>query len=177
MFQFPDLWLSCLANALNVDRNLRDAAVNPFPQTVKRPTATSRGSHARNSQFGTHDNDLKGAVALARQVPSSSPAYTEAQTAIAHWQAQWQKGEAAIKIARKAIQQKNWTQASQQMGVLGELEPVYWRLQRADKLSRQILNGKQVQQALLKEQKLEAQKVAQSGQSHEGDGAIGAIAE
>lgn len=134
------------------------------------------------AQEKINHNDIKGAVVTARQVPSSSPAYAEAQTAIVHWQAQWQKGEATIKIAQNAMQQKNWTQASKQVLVLGELESAYWRLQRADELSRQILDGKQAEQALLeaqklKAQKLEAQKVTQSGQPQGWEGAIAPITE
>lgn len=129
------------------------------------------------AQQKINHNDLKGAVATARQVPASSPAYAEVQTAIAQWQAQWQKGEAIIKIAQNAIQQKNWTEASKQVLMLGELEPAYWRLQRADALSRQILDGKQAQQVLLKAQKLEVQKVAQSGQPQVGESTNGAIDE
>ena len=134
------------------------------------------------AQDKLNHNDLKGAVAIARQVPASSPAYAEVQSAIAHWQAQWQKGEATLKIAQTAIQQKNWTQASKQVLVLGELEPAYWRLQRADALSRQILDGKQAQQVVLEAQRLEAQKLevqkaAQSGQSQVGEDRHGAIAE
>ncbi|NJR40695.1 MAG: hypothetical protein HC781_20015 [Leptolyngbyaceae cyanobacterium CSU_1_4] len=157
---------------------LKDESLDPsLKPEAQRFIARWSREILRLAQEKINRNDLKGAVAIARQVPASSPAYGEVQTAIAQWQAQWQKGEAAIALAQKAIQQKNWAQASQQVRVLGELEPLYWRLQRADELSRQILNSKQAHYAFLKAEKLkaeklEAQKVAQSGQPQGWEGAI-----
>lgn len=53
--------------------------------------------------------------------------------------------------------------------MLSKLEPAYWRLQGADALLRQILDGKQAQQFLLKTQELEVQKVEQRGQPQVGE--------
>jgi hypothetical protein len=114
------------------------------------------------AQQKINQNDMKGAVATAGKIPGSSPKYAEAQAAIEHWQTQWTTGEATIKTAQTAMQQQDWTKASKQVLALGSLEHAYWRLQRADELSRQIVDEKEARQFLI-----EAQRVAKIGQPQE----------
>ncbi len=115
-------------------------------------------------------NDLKGAIDTANQIPASSAVYSEAQETIAHWEQQWQKGEQIYAAAQAAMQAKKWTEASDWIATLNELQQDYWRVTQADRLAQQIQAEKQGWQALNK-----ARKVAQSRSISDLAGAIGLV--
>lgn len=87
-------------------------------------------------------SDLDSAVELANLVPANSPKYEEAQAAIAGWQNQWEQGEALYQTAQEAMKNRNWDLASEQVSALGKLDNEYWRRQRANDLTEQILTEK-----------------------------------
>jgi len=113
-------------------------------------------------------NDLKGAIETANQIPPSSAVYPEAQETIADWQKQWQKGEQAYAAAQAAIQAQKWAEAADWASTLNELQQDYWRIAQADRLAQQIQAEKQGWQALTK-----ARKMAQGRSISELAGAIG----
>jgi hypothetical protein len=135
---------------------------HPLKQEAQRLISNWSESILTIAQMKINQNDMKGAVAVAGKIPASSPRYAEAQTAIEYWQTQWTKGEATVKTAQAAMQQQDWTKASRQVLTLGSLEHAYWRLQRADELSRQIIDEKEARQFLIA-----AQRVAKIGQPQE----------
>ncbi|MGI0484693.1 hypothetical protein ACN4EK_04590 [Pantanalinema rosaneae CENA516] len=95
------------------------------------------------AQQRIEQSDLKGAVDLAKQIPKSSPIYQDAQTVIAQWQTLWQRGEAITTKARNAMKQQRWDEASQHIASLREINHDYWRYQRPQLLSRQLLTEQQ----------------------------------
>jgi len=99
-------------------------------------------------------NDLQGATEAIRQIPTTSPAYAEAQKALGEWNAQWQKGNDLYAKAIDAMNQQNWKVAFDQVTELGYLDYDYWRLTQSDKLSRQISVQKSSQEALQQAKKL-----------------------
>jgi hypothetical protein len=135
---------------------------HPLKQEAQRLISNWSDSILTIAQTQINQNDMKGAVATAQKIPTSSPKYAEAQAAIKHWQTQWKTGEATVKTAQLAMQQQDWTKASKQVLTLGLLEHAYWRLQRADELSRQIVDEKEARQFLIA-----AQRVAKIGQPQE----------
>ena len=90
-----------------------------------------------------HSAGLGPAVALASVIPTSSPSYEEAQTAIDSWRQQWQDGEALYQAALVALGEEDWKQVSQQIGQLGQLASPYWHQKRADALSHRLADEQQ----------------------------------
>ncbi len=115
-------------------------------------------------------NDLKGAIDIANQIPASSSVYQEAQETIDRWQKQWQKGEQAYASAQAAMQAQKWSDASYYVSTLNELQQDYWRVNQADRLAQQIQAEKQGWQALNK-----ARKTAQGKSMSDLVGAIGLV--
>lgn len=103
-------------------------------------------------------SDRDGAVALARQIPSSSPRYGDAQAIINEWQLLWQQGEVVVAEAQIALKSQDWERVSQQIGKLREFAHPYWRSQQATALSQQLIQEKQARQRFA-----EAQKFAIAG--------------
>lgn len=95
-----------------------------------------------------NQDDLEGAIALVSHIPESSPVYAEAQTAIANWQGEWQRGRAIYQEAQTAIQQQKWAEATAKIRELSGLRYDYWRSQRTLALSRQIAIEQQAQKYL-----------------------------
>lgn len=83
-------------------------------------------------------SNFEGAVTLAERIPPESPLYEEAQAAIATWTDQWNRGETIYATAQEALQQQNWDLASAQILELGKLENDYWRIDKADELTRRV---------------------------------------
>ncbi len=94
--------------------------------------------------------NLEEAIADARQIPPSSPLYSEAQAAIAAWQKNWDAGEKLANQMRAALKAQNWRQATQVAEAMLKLDNDYWRdLARrqldtdfaAEKQARRLLQG------------------------------------
>jgi hypothetical protein len=97
----------------------------------------------RIAQQRIEQSDLKGAVELAKQIPKSSAVYQDAQTVMSQWQTLWQQGEAITTKARNAMKQQRWDEASQYISSLRDINHDYWRYQRSQQLSRQLLAEQQ----------------------------------
>jgi hypothetical protein len=81
--------------------------------------------------------NLKKGIELAQQVPSTSPVHVEAQAMIKDWQGNWKQGEAIFQQAKKAIQDQDWGQASEQVRNLVQIGSDYWQ-KRADVIVAEI---------------------------------------
>jgi hypothetical protein len=101
--------------------------------------------------------NLKKGIELARQVPATSPVHAEAQAMIGDWQGNWKQGEAIFQKAKKAIQDQDWGQATEQVRNLVQIGSDYWQ-KRADTIVAEIAIE---QQAFLKIS--EAQSLVDSG--------------
>lgn len=71
--------------------------------------------------------NLEEAIADARQIPPSSPLYSEAQAAIAAWQKNWAAGEKLANQMRAALKAQNWRQATEVAEAMLKLDNDYWR--------------------------------------------------
>jgi soluble cytochrome b562 len=100
------------------------------------------------AQRKIEQSDLKGAANLARQIPKTSTIHKDAQASINRWQAQWQRGETITIAAQAAMKRGNWTQASEKILAMRELEYSYWRFQQANSLARQMVLEKRARQFL-----------------------------
>ncbi|MBD0269564.1 MAG: hypothetical protein ICV77_14875, partial [Cyanobacteria bacterium Co-bin8] len=94
------------------------------------------------------ENDLTGAIALVKRIPSTSPTYEVAQAAIAAWQQEWNQGDAIFAKAQTALKQKDWATASEQISALSQLDNGFWQVQQVQTLSQQIRQEKQAQRLL-----------------------------
>lgn len=83
-------------------------------------------------------HDLKGAVAVARQIPANSPVYKEAQTAIVNWQKDWQRGQTFYSNFQSALKAQNWQRATDQMQAIAKLNSAYWQ-KRLNELRQQLV--------------------------------------
>jgi soluble cytochrome b562 len=101
--------------------------------------------------------NLKKGIELAQQVPTTSPVHAEAQAMIKDWQGNWKQGEAIFQKAKKAIQDQDWGQATEQVRNLVQIGSDYWQ-KRADTIVAEIAIE---QQAFLKIS--EAQILVDSG--------------
>jgi soluble cytochrome b562 len=81
--------------------------------------------------------NLKKGIELAQQVPETSPVHVEAQAMIKDWQGNWKQGEAIFQKAKKAIQDQDWGQASEQVRNLVQIGSDYWQ-KRADAIVAEI---------------------------------------
>lgn len=105
-------------------------------------------------------NDFDGAVNLARQIPPSSPRYEAARAAIAEWRQEWNLGQKLYNEAQAALKQQNWEQVTDRILALSEMNYGYWRVDRANTLSQQIIAEKRARRSLA-----EAEQVAQLDRS------------
>jgi hypothetical protein len=119
-----------------------------------------------------YQNDLKASVEIINHIPKTSPVYKEAQEALAYWRDQWKEGSAIYAKAQEALKQQNWTDASNQLQALSEMQHDFWRYQQAGALAKQIGEEKQARQVLG-----EAQKLMASGDPGQLSAAIAKAAE
>jgi hypothetical protein len=87
--------------------------------------------------------NLEKAIEMAGKVPETSPLYSEAQTKIELWQADWETGQEIYQKALKAIETQNWTLAYQQVALLGKLDDPFWSQERFLEVSQLIASEKQ----------------------------------
>lgn len=102
---------------------------------------------------------LKEAVALARQVPSTSALYSEAQATIQTWQTDWDKGSVIYNQAQAALKAQQWDQVALQLKLLVKLDNDYWR-QRIKELNARLATERSAWKQLR-----QAQRLAQAGTS------------
>lgn len=117
-------------------------------------------------------NELDEAVNVAGSIPTNSPLYTEAQTAIATWQDEWKQGEAIYATAQAALKAQKWNEAAAQVPVLGSLNTLYWRRDRASDLTQEILAERGSRETLVR-----AQTLAKKGDLDKLGQAIALVAE
>lgn len=101
-------------------------------------------------------NDMDGAIELAKRIPASSPVYPEAQATIAQWQERWQQGEVIYNQAQEALKQEDWDLAYAKIFELRDHPYSYWNAERANALSAQVQTEKQARRILA-----EANSIAQ----------------
>jgi len=95
-------------------------------------------------------NDLKGAVATARQIPQTSPVFADAQKAIARWQGWWKEGEAVSAEVQTALKAQNWELASAKIRSMADLEHRHWHTEPSNALIQQLAIERRARQALAK---------------------------
>jgi hypothetical protein len=93
-------------------------------------------------------NDFDGAVNLAKRVPQSSPKYGDAQAAIAEWRQEWNVGQTLYNEAQVALKQQDWEQVTDRILTLSEMNYGYWRVDRVNTLSQQIIAEKRARRSL-----------------------------
>ncbi|NER97915.1 MAG: hypothetical protein F6J86_29410, partial [Symploca sp. SIO1B1] len=101
--------------------------------------------------------DQSEAVAIASQIPVTSPLYPEAQAKIASWQQEWRRSQETLGKFKDALKGQNWRQAFLLLNQLSRLNPDYWNLSRTDALVRQVSTEREAW-----EQLEEARDLAQS---------------
>lgn len=91
--------------------------------------------------------DLKGAIALASQVPRSSTVYKDAQASIQYWKEEFNKGQVIHDKIQADLKKQNWSLASQHLGELSLITDPSWQ-ERLTGVRQQITSEKQAWQAL-----------------------------
>ncbi|MBW4578555.1 MAG: hypothetical protein KME42_03155 [Tildeniella nuda ZEHNDER 1965/U140] len=124
-------------------------------------------AHQKMSQ-----SDLNGALALVRQIPQSSAVYKEAQESVAGWQKQWRQSAAIYAKAQQAMQAQQWSQASEQIASLREMDYEYWRSQQAN-----ALTGKLLQEQKARKLFSQAQQAATAGKPEALSAAIALVSQ
>ncbi len=84
-----------------------------------------------------NQGDLKGAIELARSIPTSTKAYADAQAFLTSLDADVKQGKGLDEEVQTAIKNQNWQQATDQAKALGQLGSEYWQ-GKARKLLEQI---------------------------------------
>ncbi len=92
--------------------------------------------------------DQSGAVRIASKIPVSSPLYPEAQAAVATWQQELKWSQEIIRQFKEALKVQNWSQASQLIPRLSQINQEYWNVSRVDALMRQVAAEKEAWQQL-----------------------------
>lgn len=114
--------------------------------------------------------DWQGAVALARQIPKSSPLHPEAQATIDRWQQSWRRGQLLSAKAQKAMASQDWQGASSLIADLRQLPYDYWSIDQVRQLSAQLIAERRGRRLLA-----QAQQLARSGQTPDLMAAIGLV--
>ncbi|NDJ18469.1 hypothetical protein [Myxacorys almedinensis] len=81
--------------------------------------------------------DIKGGVALARQIPATSPIYKEAQAAIVRWQEEFNKGQVLFTKIQTELKKQSWDKASQNLAELSLNTDPSWQ-DRIPEIRQQI---------------------------------------
>jgi hypothetical protein len=91
--------------------------------------------------------DIKGAIALARQIPRKSAVYKDAQTSIKYWQEEFNRGQVIYDKIQADLKKQNWDLASQRIGELSLVSDPSWQ-ERLTTIRQQVTQEKQGWQAL-----------------------------
>ncbi|NES19047.1 MAG: hypothetical protein F6K41_08975 [Symploca sp. SIO3E6] len=127
-----------------------------YPEAQRMMTEWS-GAILQQGQKQINQGNQSEAVAIASQIPVTSPLYPEAQAAIASWQQEWQRSQETLGKFKDALKGQNWRQAFLLLNQLSRLNPDYWNLSRTDALVRQVSTEREAW-----EQLEEARTLAQS---------------
>lgn len=92
--------------------------------------------------------DLKGAIGLANQIPSTSPNYKEVQAAIVQWKEEYRKGEIIYAKIQAVLKKQNWNKAAEHMAELSLVNDPGWQ-DRIGEIRQQINAERLSWQALL----------------------------
>lgn len=111
---------------------------HPLYQQAQDSIATWSAGVLQVARQRVEQSDLKGALNLISQIPQSSPVYDEAQAEVKLWTKQWDQGEAIVAKAQAAMKRQQWDESAQHIRDLRSFEHDYWRVQRANTLSRQL---------------------------------------
>lgn len=84
------------------------------------------------------EEDLPGAITLAKGIPLMSPHYQQAQKAIVVWQKDYKRGKAFEDVIQAALKAQNWPAAEAQLDQLSKLDGDYWQ-QRFKRLKQQTI--------------------------------------
>jgi hypothetical protein len=93
-------------------------------------------------------SDIQGAIELANRIPTSSPLYADAQSAIAQWQENWQIDEAIYAKAQTALKNQDWNGVSQHILELSESPYERWNTEKVNELAQRVLVEKKARQIL-----------------------------
>ncbi|KAM3109177.1 hypothetical protein [Phormidesmis sp. 146-33] len=91
--------------------------------------------------------DIKGAIALARQIPRKSAVYKDAQASIEFWQEEFNRGQVIYDKIQADLKKQNWNLASQRIGELSLVTDPSWQ-ERLTTIRQQVTHEKQGWQAL-----------------------------
>ncbi len=111
----------------------------PTPPSKPKPPVDDKGSDTLEKAAEQYQSgDVEKAIAFAKSIPASSPAYKEAQANIAQWQKEWSSTKAKFEELQKALDEGRWNDvlvAASDPNFLGQR---YWR----EKLSQLIEEAK-----------------------------------
>lgn len=93
--------------------------------------------------------DVKGGIALAKQIPATSPSYKDAQASIVRWQEEFNKGQVLFTKIQADLKKQDWDQASQHLAELSLNTDPGWQ----DRLGeiRQQINTEKLAAKLFKD--------------------------
>jgi hypothetical protein len=91
--------------------------------------------------------DIKGAIALAKQIPRKSAVYKDAQASIQYWLEEFNKGQVLYDKIQADLKKQNWDLASQRIGELSLISDPSWQ-ERLITIRQQVTQEKQGWQAL-----------------------------
>jgi len=101
-----------------------------------------------------NQGDLKGAIAIANQIPVNSPLYPETKVAIASWQQEWRQGEVITRKFQTALKGKQWQLAWAQLQGLLKLNLKYWNSSKQSQFQQRLAAEKEGWQSLQEAQEL-----------------------
>ncbi|MGV0024512.1 hypothetical protein [Phormidesmis priestleyi] len=91
--------------------------------------------------------DIKGAIALAKQIPRKSAVYKDAQASIQYWLEEFNKGQVLYDKIQADLKKQNWDLASQRIGELSLVSDPSWQ-ERLVTIRQQVTQEKQGWKAL-----------------------------
>ncbi|MEB3211956.1 MAG: hypothetical protein VKL39_11405 [Leptolyngbyaceae bacterium] len=119
------------------------------------------------AKLSLEEDGLEAAIAFLNRIPSHSSRYDEAQTLLTQWQDQWNEAEQIYQQAIAAIEQQEWSQASEHLTALKQVSQPHWSGDRAQDLSVRIQDEKAARGHFM-----EAMTLAQSGRSEDVSAAV-----
>ncbi|PSB48476.1 hypothetical protein C7B67_17825 [filamentous cyanobacterium Phorm 6] len=119
-----------LVNALPQDHPLRpriNDQIDRWSQDILR---------LGNSSF--QEGRLEDAIAIARKVPQTVPAYATVQKQIEKWQSIWSDAEKIYRAAEDHLRQEEWTLAFRQATLLLDSGNTFWESAKYEELTKVI---------------------------------------
>jgi len=132
-----------LVNALPEENPLRSQANSQIEQWSEK--ILSMG------ELAFQDGNIEKAVATARQVPSSVPAYHLVENRVEKWETIWNKAEATYKKAEQNLRNERWHDAYLEATRLLSVPNDYWEntkyVELTDRIRQARQDGKRLNQA------------------------------